>query len=809
MRILTNLFFICFIVFMSSSCSETKSASQPSILGTPPKSSYFDVYYEYEFGADGGDGILSYRLVSAPDWLNLETINGAKPSFKIFGTPVFTGDSEEFKEYVDTEFEIVIEVSDGARTVQETFTVVQMRNAVIFGQPKIRATEGEESEDIYTGVFDERCDIPDFSPRYVGGRLVYPYPMVVVLENPAESRTKLKLVFGSSYNSAKDENDSSNLRVARPGVDYVDEEKTITLEAGVSACLTMVDIFDDSLIEGEQLFDVTITEVLEGWVEMPGKGDITIVDDEPELVFEGASEYVTEGKTSQTYTYELSEAVDYEISVDLHAAAVSTAKPEDYTINPNTLIFPANTTKATFSVDIEDDGDNDPPPAKGPGSLDEVVVVEAEVASVFELTPLTITINEWATEIQTASLTAGAVSNAVVIDAESDVVVLNTDNNEATLIMFDRVGNPLPFTSDPAESVITSGGNETAVDAAYITAANASRDIYVVLNTSGYIGDEVGGVNKGDQDVVVRKYSRFTGSRVYGVEWTKQFGSTEEDLAAGIEVDVNGNVYVFGTTKGSLETGVSNKGQKDAFIYVYKEDGSFAWSRMLGSTLDDVPTGVVSTVNFAFLAGYTQGVIAGASSVGSVDAFEAQYRVDGTFQSVRQWGTVYDDYVTATTGNEFQRWSAGHTKGDLTQQNSGVFDSSVPRNSIDSFFLNYDLLNQLDGLSMFGDSSLEDQAVAIRSIGSTAIVGGFTKGVLSGQVSAGGDDAYLVGLNSEVIDASPEWVAQFGGAGDDSVISMADQNLNKLMVLWKKSDGGLTTYQLKPIESSTGRDLTQ
>lgn len=806
MRILTSLFFIIFIVFMSSSCSETKSASQPTILGTPPKSAFFDVFYEYEFGADGGDGILNYRLVSAPDWLKLETINGAKPSFRIFGTPVYKGDPAEFQEYIDEEFEVVIEVSDGARVEQQTFTVVQMRNEVVFGQPAIRANEGEKSEDIYTGVFDDRCDIPDFSVRNEGGKSVYPFPMVVVLENPAESRTVLKLAFGSSYNPDKDENDSSNLRVARPDVDYIDVEKTIVLEAGVSACLAMVDIFDDSLIEGDQIFDVTIVEVVEGFVELPGKGNITIVDDEPELVFAGASEYVTEGKSSQSYSYEISEAVDYDISVDLHATLSSTAKAEDFALKPATLTFPKGSTSASFTVDILDDGDNDIPPVKGPGSLDEVVIVEAEVASVFELMPLTISINEWSDDKQVAAAAAGVVSNAVVVDAEGDVVVLNTDNGDAAILMYDRVGGAIPFTTLAADSIIKSAaGNEVAVGLAYRTASDASRDVYVVLNTDSVEeGLAAGGATHlGETDIVVRKYSRYTGSRVYGIEWTKQIASSKDDVVEGIALGSDGRAYIYGTTTGTLESGVTNKGGKDAFIYVLNEDGTFAWSRMVGSAGEDVASGVAPTINAIFLEGHTNGAI-GGSVIGGVDAFEAKYSIGGIFDSVRQWGTPYDDVVTSAANSESQRWITGYTEGDLTQQ-----DTSNSRGSNDVFYLNYDLLNNVDGLSMFGDATGEDQSVVVTPAGINAIIGGFTAGVLDGQVTAGGNDAYVVGVNPDTVNSTPEWVSQFGGAGDDSVLDIADHNSNKLMVLWQKSDGGLTTYHVKPMSAATGKDLSQ
>jgi len=62
----------------------------------------------------------------------------------------------------------------------------------------------------------------------------------------------------------------------------------------------------------------------------------------------------------------------------------------------------------------------------------------------------------------------------------------------------------------------------------------------------------------------------------YYLDWTKQFGTSDYDYSSGVSVDSSGNIYVSGTTRGSL-SGNTSAGMSDAFIAKYNSAGNQLW----------------------------------------------------------------------------------------------------------------------------------------------------------------------------------------------------------------------------------------
>ena len=83
-----------------------------------------------------------------------------------------------------------------------------------------------------------------------------------------------------------------------------------------------------------------------------------------------------------------------------------------------------------------------------------------------------------------------------------------------------------------------------------------------------------------DSDAYIAKYD-LRGN----LEWAKSFGTQSYDGASGISADARGNIYISGTTRGSL--GGMNEGGKDAFIRKYTSNGKVAWTKQLGTVADD------------------------------------------------------------------------------------------------------------------------------------------------------------------------------------------------------------------------------
>ena len=85
---------------------------------------------------------------------------------------------------------------------------------------------------------------------------------------------------------------------------------------------------------------------------------------------------------------------------------------------------------------------------------------------------------------------------------------------------------------------------------------------------TGYTyGDLDGNTSSGGQDIILVKYNS-SGTK----QWTKQLGTSSNDVGNGVTTDSSDNIYVTGYTEGDLD-GNTNLGQKDIFLVKYNSDG--------------------------------------------------------------------------------------------------------------------------------------------------------------------------------------------------------------------------------------------
>ncbi len=157
--------------------------------------------------------------------------------------------------------------------------------------------------------------------------------------------------------------------------------------------------------------------------------------------------------------------------------------------------------------------------------------------------------------------------------------------------------------------------------------------VYVAGSTIGVFPGQsaVGGI-----DVYLRKYT-FTGS----VLWTRQFGTVSDEDTVGpsgaVAADATG-VYVGGTTDGTLP-GQTNAGNGDAFVRKYSPSGDLMWTRQFGTTADDLLSGVAVHSSGIYVVGYTNGAFPGAATGNGADVYITKLASDtGNVVWVRQFG---------------------------------------------------------------------------------------------------------------------------------------------------------------------------
>ncbi len=166
------------------------------------------------------------------------------------------------------------------------------------------------------------------------------------------------------------------------------------------------------------------------------------------------------------------------------------------------------------------------------------------------------------------------------------------------------------------------------------------------------------------------------------LQWTRVGGSSAQDVATGVVIASVGKLYVCGYTYGALD-GQTNTGGSDAFLVQYLPDGSKGWTRQFGSATNDY-SGVVKVdiADNIYVSGPSEGAFDGQTNrSGGSDAFFALFTPDGTRRWTRFFGTSAEVSGPAIdVGRDGAIYQAGGTAGAFDgQTNAGGSDAFLTR----------------------------------------------------------------------------------------------------------------------------------
>ena len=263
----------------------------------------------------------------------------------------------------------------------------------------------------------------------------------------------------------------------------------------------------------------------------------------------------------------------------------------------------------------------------------------------------------------------------------------------------------------------------------------------------------------GVHDVFLRRLGSATGVEL----WSVQFGTSGNDTGAGVAVDGNGDVYIVGYTPGTLP-GQANAGNYDAFVRKYDASGTELWTRQFGTSGTDYGNGVaVDGSGNVYVAGETPGTLPAQSSAGSYDAFVRKYSSSGAELWTRQFGTSGSDgcHGVAADGNG-NVYVAGAVAGALSGQTSA--------GGADAFVRKYDSSGTEVWTKQFGTTGNETPWAMTLDTAGNAYVAGWTSAAFPGHRNAGSDDGFV-----RKYDPSGEelWTKQFGTSSNDGAFSVS------------------------------------
>jgi hypothetical protein len=271
-------------------------------------------------------------------------------------------------------------------------------------------------------------------------------------------------------------------------------------------------------------------------------------------------------------------------------------------------------------------------------------------------------------------------------------------------------------------------------------------NIYVAGKTTGIMDKR----NYGKNDGFLSKIDS-SGN----IQWSRQFGTAEEEDIQWCTIDKKGCVYITGSTTGDLNN--KNAGKTDIFIIKFDRDGQTIWSRQFGSDSTDTSKGIYEDSNGnVYITGYTNGIL-GQSSFGKTDCFIMKLDCDGNQLFTTQFGTPEDDFsYSITGGSESDVYVCGSTRGEISGKNNGLMDGFTGQFTDKGKLLKY---------NQFGSEGFDVAMIITADVENNLYVGGSTSGNF-GYAQIGEGDGFLIKLNQkgEIL-----WNNQFGTKNNDGV----------------------------------------
>ena len=177
-------------------------------------------------------------------------------------------------------------------------------------------------------------------------------------------------------------------------------------------------------------------------------------------------------------------------------------------------------------------------------------------------------------------------------------------------------------------------------DSASDVATDEAGNVFVVGQTGGVLPGQ--SRQGGHSDAYLRKYDG-EGNEL----WTRQFGGQGDDGAQDVVADDFGNVYVVGNTAGNFPSGIIVGGISGAFLRKYSPDGAEVWERQFGVENFASANGVdVDIEGNVYVAGQVEGALPGQIGAGFNDAFLRRYDSEGRMLWTAQFGTEGGDFAT-------------------------------------------------------------------------------------------------------------------------------------------------------------------
>jgi len=507
---------------------------------------------------------------------------------------------------------------------------------------------------------------------------------------------------------------------------------TITFAAGSDTATLTIDPIADTTVESNDTVAITIASGTGYTVGTTTAVTGTIADDDFPVITLAVSpaSVIEDGSTNLIYTFTRAGATTNALIVNYSIAG--TADATDYTgATPGTgktITFAAGSATATLTID---------PTADTTFEADETVAltlasgIDYTIGTTSAVTG-TITNDADVAKVWTRLLgtSSGDLATAITTGGDGSIYLGGyTYGNLDGQIYSGPIAFISKYIPDGSKAWTRLLGTGTQAEATAIT-TGSDDSIYVGGSTTGNLD---GQTYSGSRDAFISKYNP-DGSKA----WTRLLGTSNQDYANAITTGGDGSIYVGGYTYGNLD-GQINSGGNDAFISKYKPDGTKAWTRLLGTSGQDNANGLTTSSDGSiYVGGYTGGNLDGQINSRSSDIFISKYNQDGTKAWTRLLGvhtSIGGNNGYLTTSSDGSIYVGGYTGSNL--------DGQINSGSTDAFISKYKPDGTKVWTRLLGTSGQDYANGLTTSSDGSIYVGGYTNGNLDGQIYSGGNDAFI------------------------------------------------------------------
>lgn len=244
--------------------------------------------------------------------------------------------------------------------------------------------------------------------------------------------------------------------------------------------------------------------------------------------------------------------------------------------------------------------------------------------------------------------------------------------------------------------------------------------------------------------------------------WPRQIGGSGDDYANTVLTTSSGDVYVAGSTNGSVGT-TPNQGGYDIWLARFDRYGKLKWVQQFGTASDDDAASLVAVGSSIYLTGLTYGSMPGNSSAGGMDTYVARFDSSGTLKWIRQFGSSGTDEPLSITALGGSLWVVGATDGALP--------GLTPLGNGDGFLMQMSTSGTVKSTRLIGTDQY-DYPIEVVATGRSLIIAGTTEGAFLGQTNAGGSDGFVMSISNINTKRESTWVRQLGTSSRESIESV-------------------------------------